>query len=69
MGDAVEPEPMQADLPMQSDLGTPASFKDITNIADVNERKEWYRAHYAEVDQLFDMPAGLPCALYLVHQT
>eukprot|EP00965_Chrysotila_dentata_P238173 6202340-Pleurochrysis_carterae.AAC.1 len=59
MGDAVEPEPMQADLSMQSDPGALAFFKDIANITDVNERSEWYRAHYAEIDELFDMPAGL----------
>eukprot|EP00965_Chrysotila_dentata_P150644 4976798-Pleurochrysis_carterae.AAC.1 len=58
MGDAVEPEPMQADLPMQSDPGAPEFFEDIANIADVNEGNEWYRAHYAEIDGLFDMPAG-----------
>eukprot|EP00965_Chrysotila_dentata_P258711 6213320-Pleurochrysis_carterae.AAC.3 len=28
------------------------------NIANVNERNEWYRVHYAEIDGLFD-PAGL----------
>eukprot|EP00965_Chrysotila_dentata_P215204 6188630-Pleurochrysis_carterae.AAC.1 len=43
---------------MQCDPGAPASF----NIADVNERNEWYRAHYAEVHGLFDMPAGLRLA-------
>eukprot|EP00965_Chrysotila_dentata_P204170 6182168-Pleurochrysis_carterae.AAC.1 len=59
MGDAVEPERMQADLPMQSDPAAPTSFKDIANIAVVNERNEWYRAHYAEIDGLFDMLAGL----------
>eukprot|EP00965_Chrysotila_dentata_P260066 6213770-Pleurochrysis_carterae.AAC.3 len=59
MGDAVEPQPMQADLPMQSDSGAPAFSKDIANIADVSERNEWYRAHYAEIGGLFDMPAGL----------
>eukprot|EP00965_Chrysotila_dentata_P196620 6177697-Pleurochrysis_carterae.AAC.3 len=60
MGDAVEPKPMQADLmPMQSDPGAPASFKDIANIADVNERDEWYRTHCAETDGLFDIHAGL----------
>eukprot|EP00965_Chrysotila_dentata_P245863 6206816-Pleurochrysis_carterae.AAC.1 len=53
MGDAVEPEPMQADLPMQSDPGTPASFKDIASIADVNERNKWHRAHYADIDGLY----------------
>eukprot|EP00965_Chrysotila_dentata_P075736 2502300-Pleurochrysis_carterae.AAC.4 len=43
--DAVEPEPMQADLLMQSDLGALASFKDIANIADANVRNSWYCAH------------------------
>eukprot|EP00965_Chrysotila_dentata_P254625 6211942-Pleurochrysis_carterae.AAC.1 len=59
MGDAIEPEPMQADLPMLSDPGAPASFKDIANISEVNERYEWYRAYYAEIVGLFDVPAGL----------
>eukprot|EP00965_Chrysotila_dentata_P159905 5281826-Pleurochrysis_carterae.AAC.1 len=61
MGDAVEPEPMQADLPMlqQSDPGAPASFKNIANIADVNKRNDWYRAHYTEIAGLFEMQAGL----------
>eukprot|EP00965_Chrysotila_dentata_P246094 6206952-Pleurochrysis_carterae.AAC.1 len=59
ISDAVEPEPMQADLPLQSDPGASASFKDIANIADVNKRNEWYRSHYAEIDGLFAMPAGL----------
>eukprot|EP00965_Chrysotila_dentata_P038854 1290681-Pleurochrysis_carterae.AAC.2 len=31
MGDAVEPKPMQADLPMQSDPDAPATFKDIVS--------------------------------------
>eukprot|EP00965_Chrysotila_dentata_P257230 6212818-Pleurochrysis_carterae.AAC.2 len=39
-GDAVESVPMQASLPMRSDPGAPAAFKDIANIADVNERNE-----------------------------
>eukprot|EP00965_Chrysotila_dentata_P226629 6195524-Pleurochrysis_carterae.AAC.5 len=60
MCSTIEPEPMQADLPMQSDPGALASFNDIANIADVNERNEWYRAHhYAEIDGLFSIPAGL----------
>eukprot|EP00965_Chrysotila_dentata_P077033 2543647-Pleurochrysis_carterae.AAC.1 len=44
---------------MQSDPGAPASFKDIANIADVNERNKWYRVNYAEIDRVLDMPAGL----------
>eukprot|EP00965_Chrysotila_dentata_P042552 1411336-Pleurochrysis_carterae.AAC.1 len=59
MGNAVEREQMQAELPMQSDPGAPAAFKDIANIADVNERNEGYRAHHAEIEGLFNMPAGL----------
>eukprot|EP00965_Chrysotila_dentata_P185757 6132552-Pleurochrysis_carterae.AAC.1 len=59
MSDAVEPEPMQADLPMHSDPGAPTSFKDIANVADIDERNGWYRDHYADVDGFFDMPSGL----------
>eukprot|EP00965_Chrysotila_dentata_P256919 6212716-Pleurochrysis_carterae.AAC.2 len=50
---------MQADLPMHSDPGAPTSFKDIANVADVDERNGWYRAQHAEVEGLFDMPGGL----------
>eukprot|EP00965_Chrysotila_dentata_P211850 6186679-Pleurochrysis_carterae.AAC.2 len=35
------------------------SFKDAANVADVDERDGWYRAYYAKVDGLFDMPSGL----------
>eukprot|EP00965_Chrysotila_dentata_P048639 1613464-Pleurochrysis_carterae.AAC.1 len=59
MSDAIEPEPMQAELPVHSDPGAPTSFKDIANIADVDQRSDWYQAHFAEVDGLFDMPSGL----------
>eukprot|EP00965_Chrysotila_dentata_P177777 5872022-Pleurochrysis_carterae.AAC.1 len=40
MSEALEPEPPQANLPMQSDPGAPTSFKDIANIANVDERNE-----------------------------
>eukprot|EP00965_Chrysotila_dentata_P256310 6212505-Pleurochrysis_carterae.AAC.3 len=68
IGDPVEPEPIQADLPMQSDPGAPASFKDIVNIADVNERNEWYTAH--TTPRLMGCSTcQLGCALYHVHQS
>eukprot|EP00965_Chrysotila_dentata_P179504 5927478-Pleurochrysis_carterae.AAC.1 len=62
MGDAVEPGPMQAGLPMQSDAGAFASFKPrtlTTSPMSTNATSGTAGAHYAEIDGLFYMPVGL----------
>jgi hypothetical protein len=44
----------------------PRGFADIAKIPDVTLRNEWYKAHYKEVDRLFDTP-GLLEAIPFAH--